>query len=65
MQTAQQYQQLPGQQQPGTWAAHNGQVQQPSWAAAPQHSPAANGYSQQQPPLPGTPAASAQVCWQF
>ncbi|EIE20725.1 hypothetical protein COCSUDRAFT_57289 [Coccomyxa subellipsoidea C-169] len=56
-QAAQQYQQLPGQQQPGAWAAHTPPAQQPSWAQSPQPSPAAaNGYPQQQPPLPSTPA---------
>ncbi|CAL8468069.1 g7608 [Coccomyxa elongata] len=56
------YQQVYGHQQSG-WGAQAGQNQQPSWAAAPQAAPAANGYSRQQPPLPDAaiPAQLAEV----
>jgi len=60
-QYAQHYEQ---QQQQGVWALQSGQGQQASWAAAPQHSPSANGYAQPQPPLPdsSTPELPAVVC---
>ncbi|BDA42243.1 probable YLP motif-containing protein 1 at C-terminar half [Coccomyxa sp. Obi] len=60
--SAGQYAQVYGHQQSG-WAARTGQSQQPSWAAAPQPTPAANGYGQHQPPLPdaASPAQLAEV----
>lgn len=62
--SSQHYGQHYGPQQQGMWPAQSGQGQQAIWAAAPQHSPPANGYAQPQPPLPdsSTPEPPAVVC---